>query len=112
MRKSKAGLLELAAALNNISTEDEKAHVRVSISSVNGKYQFRFFDHDIEPPKTKSYDIDIDLIPSSKVKADVISQDTDGFCFQVVSDGVHFRPIPVDCSIESITAAITITFFE
>ena len=111
-RASKAELASLANALLNVSTTDEKEHIKVSVISSDGKYTFLFSEHGIEPPADDNYDVDIDLIPGAQKKAVILDLDSEGFEFQVKSSGKHFTPQPVNCSVDSVKASITITFFE
>ncbi len=111
-RAQKEELAALAGALLNASTTDEKRHVKVSVTAVDGIYRFRFTEHDIDPPEDDNYDIDIDLIPGAQKKAIINDMDATGFEFQIQSSGKHYKPVPINCSVDSVRASITITFFE
>ena len=112
MKKSKSKLMELAAALEaDFSANDDKQLKQVSINTVDGVYAFLFENEGLPLPNSL-YEIDIDLMPSDRKQVIMLTQDVDGFSFQIKSNGVHFQDQPINCSISPITAAIKITYFD
>lgn len=112
MKESKAKLMELAAALEaDFSANDDKQLKQVSINTADGVYAFLFENEGFPLPNSR-YEIDIDLMPSDKKQVVMLAQDVDGFSFQIKSNGVHFQDQPIDCSVNTVTASVKITYFD
>ena len=112
MKKSKSKLLELAAALEaDFNAKDDQQLKHVVVNSTDGVYDF-LFEQEEFPATDAPYDIDIDLIPSDKKQAVILNQRNDGFSFQIKSKGIHFQDQPIDCSVNTVTASVKITYFD
>lgn len=107
-RTRKTGAAFMNALMEEMRTQEDVQGKDVIIRTQDGQYNFSFEEEGFTPP-VDHYDIDIDLIPGTKVQSEIVERSDQGFVFVVLSKGVHFTPQPVDCSKKEIKASVTVT---
>lgn len=82
----------------------------LSINSGNGVYNFNLSAEGFgEFLNSTDYNVTLNVINAPKTQAYVDNKTESSFDIYVKSEGVHFVPQPIDCSVKSVTVEVVVT---
>ena len=73
----------------------------VTVTSANGIYPFTF-------TSPGAYSVDVEAVNAVHVEANVQNQTLNGFNIVVTSEGLHYTPQPVNCSVTPVQVVVTV----
>lgn len=101
------GTIDEVNAMKRIKSKE------VVVSAGNGIYSFVTLSEGFgEFLNASDYVIDVEVIGNFKAQVAVENKTKDGFDLRVTSNGVHFVPQPVDCSVTPVKVSITVTYLK